>query len=139
MLVVNERITIPESELTFSFARSGGPGGQNVNKVSSKAILRWTFASSETLPEEVKTRLRGLERRRITNEGDLLVVSQSYRDQERNKQDCLDRLAEMIRRALIVPRARKATRPTHGSKLRRIAAKRQRSQTKESRRLPGDD
>lgn len=139
MLVINEQITLPESELEFSFARSGGPGGQNVNKVSSKAILRWAFANSTALPEEAKQRLRGLERGRITTEGDLLVVSQTYRDQERNKQECLDRLRTMILKALEVPRERKATRPTRASKRRRVAEKRHRSQVRERRRSPGED
>jgi ribosome-associated protein len=134
MLVINERFTIPEAELTFTFARSGGPGGQNVNKVSSKAILRWDLTANTSLPDEVKARLRGLERRRVTTEGDLLVVSQAYRDQERNKQDCLDRLREMVLRALVVPKARKATRPTRASKRRRVEAKRRRSETKRQRR-----
>jgi ribosome-associated protein len=133
MLTINERFTIPESELTFTFARSGGPGGQNVNKVSSKALLRWNLAANTTLPEEVKTRLRGLERRRVTTEGELLVVSQAYRDQDRNKQDCLDRLREMVLRALVVPKARKATKPTRASKRRRVEAKRRRSETKRQR------
>jgi ribosome-associated protein len=134
MLVINERFTIPESELTFTFARSGGPGGQNVNKVSSKAVLRWNLAANTSLPEEAKVRLRGLERRRVTTEGELLVVSQAYRDQERNKQDCLDRLREMVLRALVVPKARKATKPTRASKRRRVEAKRRRSETKQQRR-----
>jgi ribosome-associated protein len=139
MLVINERYTIPEAELSFSFARSGGPGGQNVNKVSSKALLRWSLGSNAELPEEVKTRLRGLERRRITNEGDLIITSQTYRDQARNMQDCLDRLREIVLRALHVPRPRKPTRPTRGSKKRRLAEKRHRSGVKEGRRDVGEE
>jgi ribosome-associated protein len=139
MLVINERITIPEGELTFTFARAGGPGGQNVNKVSSKAVLRWDLNANTSLPEEAKVRLRGQERRRITNEGELIITSQTYRDQERNKQECLDRLTEMVRAALVVPKMRKATKPTRGSKKRRLAAKRRRSATKEQRRGLGDE
>src|SRR5262249_26179800 len=108
-LEINERLAIPDAELTFTFARSGGPGGQNVNKVSSKAVLRWDLAANTSLPEEVKARLRGQERRRVTTEGELVITSQTYRDQERNKQECLDRLVEMVRRALLVPKPRKAT------------------------------
>ena len=139
MLAINERFSIPESELSFTFARAGGPGGQNVNKVSSKAVLRWDLAANTSLPDEVKQRLRGLERRRVTNEGELLIVSQTYRDQERNKQDCLDRLREMVLRALVVPKARKATKPTRGSKRRRVEAKRRRAATKAGRRDVGEE
>lgn len=136
---INERLSIPEEELTFTFARSGGPGGQNVNKVSSKAVLRWNLAINTTLPEEVKARLRGQERRRVTVEGELLVTAQTYRDQERNKEACRERLREMVLRALEVPKPRKATKPTRGSKRRRLAEKRKRSETKDRRRDLGED
>lgn len=138
MLVINERVTIPEDELRFTFARSGGPGGQNVNKVSSKAVLRWSLDANTTLPVEAKARLRGLERRRITTEGELVITAQNYRDQERNKQECLDRLREMVVRALVVPKARRATRPTRGSKERRLGEKKRRSETKARRREVGE-
>jgi ribosome-associated protein len=131
---ISEHIHIPDDELEWSYARSGGPGGQNVNKVSSKAILRWRLAANTTLSAEVKARLTGQQRRRITTEGDLLITAQRYRDQERNRQDCLDRLREMVEAARKAPKPRKATRPTRGSKRRRLAEKRQRSETKEQRR-----
>ncbi len=139
MLEINEQLAIPDEELTFTFARSGGPGGQNVNKVSSKAVLRWDLAANSSLPEEAKARLRGQERRRITTEGQLVITSQTYRDQERNKQECLDRLIEMVRRALVAPKPRKATRPTRGSKQQRLAAKRRRAETKAARRAVGEE
>jgi ribosome-associated protein len=139
MLVINERFAIPDSELEFTFARSGGPGGQNVNKVSSKAVLRWRLGENTSLPEEVKARLRGLERRRVTTEGDLVISSQTYRDQERNRQACLDRLREMVLRALAVPKPRRPTKPTRGSKKRRLAEKRHRSAAKERRRGVGEE
>jgi ribosome-associated protein len=139
MVQINEVISIPEDELEWSFARSGGPGGQNVNKVSSKAVLRWRLGGNSTLPAEVKARLEGQQRRRITVEGDLLITSQRYRDQERNKQDCLERLREMVVAALAVPRPRKATKPTRGSRRRRLADKRHRSATKEQRRGPAEE
>jgi ribosome-associated protein len=139
MLQINEQIHIPDDEVEWSFARSGGPGGQNVNKVSSKAILRWRLVDNTTLPPEAKTRLIGQQRRRITTEGDLLITSQRYRDQERNRQDCLDRLREMVLAALKAPRPRKATKPTRGSRQRRLAEKRRRSATKEQRRGPVED
>jgi ribosome-associated protein len=136
---INEQIQIPDDELEWSFARSGGPGGQNVNKVSSKANLRWHLAQNTTLPPEAKARLIGQQRRRITTEGDLLIVSQRYRDQERNRQDCLDRLREMVLAALEAPKRRKATKPTRGSRRRRLAEKRRRSATKEQRREPMEE
>jgi ribosome-associated protein len=139
MLPITDTIVIPESELSFSYARSGGPGGQNVNKVSSKALLRWHLSSSTSVPEEVKARLARLESKRITSEGDLLIVSQRFRDQERNRQDCLDRLRELVLRALVVPKPRKPTRPTRGSRMRRLADKRRRSQTKQGRQGPAQE
>ena len=89
MVEVNEQIRIPESELEWSFVRSGGPGGQNVNKVASKAVLRWDLAGSPSVPEDVKSRLRAQERKRINADGVLIVSSQRFRDQERNRADCL--------------------------------------------------
>jgi ribosome-associated protein len=139
MLPINEQIHIPDTELEWSFARSGGPGGQNVNKVSSKAILRWHLAENTTLPAEAKARLVGQQRRRITTEGDLLVTSQRYRDQDRNREDCLERLREMVLAALEAPKPRKATKPTRASHRRRLADKRRRSATKEQRRGPVEE
>jgi ribosome-associated protein len=136
---VTETIEIPETEFEWSFARSGGPGGQNVNKVASKAVLRWPVAASPSLPDHVKTRLIALNRRRVTIEGDLVLTSQRFRDQERNRQDCLDKLAELVREAAALPKPRRATRPSRGSKLRRLAAKRHRSARKADRRIPGEE
>src|SRR5262245_51085027 len=135
MLEINERIRIPDEELEWSYARSGGPGGQNVNKVNSKAILRWRLATSTSLPDEVKLRPQGQERRRITTEGDLVVSSQRFSDQERNREDCLEKLRAMVLRACTAPRPRKPTRPTRGSKQRRLAEKRHRSAARERRRV----
>ena len=136
MLEVNEQIHIPEDEFSWSFVRSGGPGGQNVNKVASKAVLRWDLNASPSVPEDVKLRFRTRQRRRITTEGELVLSSQRYRDQERNKQDCLDKLAEMLREAAFVPEVRRPTKPTRGSKKRRVEAKRRQSAVKASRRRP---
>ena len=137
MLEVNDRISIPEAELAWSFVRSGGPGGQNVNKVASKAVLRWNVAASPSLPEDVKARLITQQRRRITGEGDLVLTSQRYRDQERNRQDCLDKLREVVLQATVVPKRRKKTRPSRGARERRLAEKRHRSAAKTARRKPG--
>src|ERR1700739_3839094 len=109
MLEINDRLGIPEEEFQWTFVRSGGPGGQNVNKVASKAVLRWDLANSPSLPEDVKVRLRTLQRRGGTGEGELVLSSQRYRDQDRNRQDCLEKLREMILAAAARPRPRKAT------------------------------
>ncbi len=134
MLEIDDRLRIPETEFVWSFVRSGGPGGQNVNKVASKAVLRWDLATSPSVPDAVKTRLRTLQRRRITTEGELILTSQRYRDQDMNRQDCLQKLREMILQAAKVPKPRRPTKPTRGSRERRLDAKRRRSSTKSDRR-----
>ena len=136
MLAVNDEIQVPESEFEWSFARSGGPGGQNVNKVASKAVLRWNLAASVSVPAHVKDRFRALFRRRLTTEGEVVLAGQRYRDQERNRQDCLAKLAEMLRQAAAIPEVRRPTKPTKGSKRRRLEAKRRQSVTKAGRRKP---
>jgi ribosome-associated protein len=141
-LVVNPRVRIPHSEFEFTFARSSGPGGQNVNKVNSKAILRWPVEQSPTLPEEIRIRLATQQRRRMTREGDLLVTSQRYRDQGRNIEDCLEKLREMLVEAAIRPVIRKKVKPTRGMIERRLKQKREHSGKKDARRtghLTSDD
>src|SRR6266498_1823876 len=120
MLDVNAQIRIPEEEFAWSFVRSGGPGGQNVNKVASKAVLRWDLAASPSLPEEVKMRFRTLQRRRITTEGELVLSSQRFRDQDRNRTDCLEKLREMLLAATMVPKARKPSKPRRGAREARL-------------------
>lgn len=138
MLEINDRIRIPDDEFSFTYVRSGGPGGQNVNKVASKAVLRWNVADSPSLPDDIKARLHQQQRRRISGEGDLLITSQRYRDQERNRLDCLEKLAEMLRAAAVTPKARRKTKPSRGAKERRLAEKRHRSDRKTSRRISHD-
>jgi ribosome-associated protein len=138
MLEITETIRVPEEEFEWSYVRSGGPGGQNVNKVASKAVLRWPMASSPSLPDDVKARLRARQAKRITTEGDLVLSSQRYRDQERNRADCLEKLCALVREAATVPKARKKTKPSRGAKERRLAAKRHRAGTKEARRAPAE-
>ena len=133
-LVVNRSITIPERELDFSFARASGPGGQNVNKVSSKATLRFAAADSPSLPPDVKERLLAAFQSRLTKEGELVISSQESRDQPRNIEICLAKLREMILSVAKAPKKRRATKPSRGSKLRRLKAKKERSQVKEGRR-----
>ena len=139
MLQINETIALPDEELSWSYARSGGPGGQNVNKVASKAVLRWAMASSPSVPASVKLRLTSRHPSRITTEGDFLVVSQKYRDQERNRLDCLEKLETMIRTAAIPPTPRKPTRPTRGSKQRRLQEKRRNAERKADRKGPSGE
>jgi ribosome-associated protein len=139
MLVVNKRIRIPQSEFRFTFARSGGPGGQNVNKVNTKATLRWPVADSPSLPEAVRQRFMQKNRRRITTEGELVMSSQRYRDQARNVDDCLEKLRELLSEAAVAPKRRKKTRPTRASKERRLKAKQEKSQKKQRRKPPSLD
>lgn len=136
MLVINGNIQIPESEITWSFARAGGPGGQNVNKVASKAVLRWNLTANQTLPADVKARFAHLERGRISSEGDVVIQSQRFRDQERNRRDCIEKLLDGLRRAAPPPKRRRKTRPTRGSKEARLENKRRRAGTKVARRRP---
>ncbi len=137
MLQVTAAVGIPDDELEWSYARSGGPGGQNVNKVASKALLRWRMEPSPQVIPAVKDRIRALFPSRCTLEGDVLVVAQRYRDQERNRQDCLEKLGDMVRIALRPPTPRKVTKPSKGAKRRRVADKRRQSDKKESRRGGG--
>ena len=139
MFEIDHQLGVPEEEFDWSFVRSGGPGGQNVNKVASKAVLRWDVAGTASLPGEVKARLRIQQANRITTEGVLILTSQQYRDQERNRRDCLDKLRAMILRAAIAPKKRRPTRATRGSKERRIQAKKRRAAQKTSRRVPPGD
>lgn len=138
-LSVNPNIQIPLSELQFSFARSGGPGGQNVNKVNSKAILRWAILMSPSLSEAVRARFLAKFANRLTAEGILILVSQRYRDQSSNCEDCLEKLKEMILSVAERPIPRRPTKPTLGSKQRRVEAKKGNSLKKQRRRAPGVD
>jgi ribosome-associated protein len=139
VLNVSPVIQIPLSELEFTFARSGGPGGQNVNKVNSKAILRWAILESPSISEEVRSRFLSKYAKRLTSDGILILVSQRYRDQPSNCDDCLEKLKEMLAAVAVRPIPRRATRPTLGSKKRRVEAKREKSVKKQGRRRPGDD
>ena len=140
MLEVTELIRIPDEELEWSYARSGGPGGQNVNKVASKALLRWKAATTvAAIPEPARARMKLRFPSRFTIEGDVVLQSQKYRDQEGNRLDCLEKLTEMIRVSLVEPTPRKATKPSKGAKRRRVADKRRLSQKKQGRRSTGGD
>jgi ribosome-associated protein len=139
VLVVTNSLAIPLDEFRFEFARSGGPGGQNVNKVNSKAVLRWLPAESPSLPPAVRDRLLRAVASRLTKEGELLVTSQLTRDQPRNVEDCLEKVRELVLAAARPPKARRPSRPTLASKVRRVEAKLRRSTTKRLRRKPDAD
>jgi ribosome-associated protein len=139
MLIVTRQLQIPLAEFEITFARSSGPGGQNVNKVNSKAVLRWPVRGSLSLPEAVRQRFLQKYGNRLTTEGELLVTSQRYRDAWRNSQDCLEKLRVMLLGVVHPPKRRRATRPTRGSVERRLQAKRRQSSAKQDRRLRGDD
>jgi ribosome-associated protein len=136
MLTVSPRLRIPLAEFEFSFVRSSGPGGQNVNKVNSKAVLRWQALASPSLPEDVRTRLAARYRARLTGSGELLVTSQRYRDQARNANDCLDKVRELLAAVAMAPKKRRPTRPSRAAKERRLDSKRVAGRKKELRRRP---
>ena len=133
MLVVTPDISIPDEEFEWKFIRSSGPGGQNVNKVASAVQLRFLLHRNVSLPASARNRLRRLAGQRLIDDGSILISARSERSQEQNRRDALERLAELIRAALIEPKVRKKTRPTLGSKERRIESKKRRGTTKQGR------
>jgi ribosome-associated protein len=139
MLVVNSKIEVPYTEMNFSFARSGGPGGQNVNKVNTKVTLHWNVETTPSLPFGVKTRFCDKYKRRINSKGELVLYSQRYRDQGRNVADVMDKLREMLLSVATQPKARKKTKPTRSSQRRRVDDKKRRGAKKNLRKPPRDD
>jgi ribosome-associated protein len=139
MVPVNERVTLDDAEILIEAVRAGGPGGQNVNKVATAVRLRFDVSGSPSLPEDVRARLTRLAGKRLAADGFLTIQAQRHRTQERNREDAIERLAELIRQACEIPRARRPTRPTAASKRRRLDEKRQRGQTKEGRRRLDSD
>ncbi len=138
-LVINERLSIPEEELDFSFARSGGPGGQNVNKVSTKVVLRFDLAGSPELTDGQKERIRAKLGNRIDGDGILMVTAQEHRSQPLNREAALARLAMLLDQALKVPRKRVKTRVPKGAVERRLEGKRSQSRKKVDRHWRGDE
>lgn len=136
MLEITDRITVNEDEIQFDFIRSSGPGGQNVNKVSSGVQLRFDVTNSPSLPEDVRKRLMRQAHNRITQEGILILEAKQYRTQEQNRQAAVERLTELIRAAAKKPKIRKRTKPSKEANRKRLEAKRRRGKIKRLRR-PG--
>jgi ribosome-associated protein len=132
-LRINAQLAIPRREIRFTFVRSSGPGGQNVNKVASKAVLRWSAVSSPSIPEAVRGRLLAQCARRVNDRGELVLSSQRFRDQAKNIDDCLDKLRNLIATAAIAPTKRKKTRLPRRASEARLQQKRVTSERKRRR------
>ena len=135
MIQVTSRIAIDEREIEFDYVRAAGPGGQNINKVATAVQLRFDVARSPALPDDVRDRLIRLAGNRVTKDGTLIIDARRFRTQERNREDAVARLVELIRRAAEAPKARRKTKPTAAARQRRLEAKRRLSLKKRLRRL----
>jgi ribosome-associated protein len=140
MLNITPSIVIDENEIQLDFIRASGPGGQHVNKAATAVQLRFDVHNSPSLPADVRQRLIRLAGSRMTEEGTLIITAQRFRSQERNRQDAVDRLVELIRKAAKKPKLRRKTKPSRAARQRRLDAKRRRGKTKRLRRpISGDD
>lgn len=139
MFSISTNVQIPTNELNFTFARSGGPGGQHVNKVNSKAILHWSVVNTKSMPPTIKARFMDRYGGRLTTEGELVLSSQKFRDQSANIEDCLEKLKEMVESVLVAPKRRTPTKPTYSSEVRRTESKAKHSMKKQNRRMSSDD
>ena len=136
MIEITDRIALNEAEIVMTFIRASGPGGQNVNKVSSAAQLRFDVRRSPNLPDAVRLRLERLAGARLTNNGEIVLTAGNYRTQEANRKDAIDRLVRMIKQAAIERPVRTPTRPTLGAKQRRLTSKAKHGEVKRQRRPP---
>jgi ribosome-associated protein len=139
MLEISPTFSLPESELRYSFSRSGGPGGQNVNKVATRANVRLQIRDNPRIPEELRERLELKLATRLTQSGELLVQCDESREQAQNKALARERVIALLRQALIRPKKRTATKPTRGSQQRRVETKQRRSSVKKNRQRPASD
>lgn len=138
MIAIDDHLTLDEREISVTFIRASGPGGQNVNKVASAAQLRFDARNSPSLPDAVKSRLTRLAGKRLNNEGVVVITAQRFRSQERNREDALSRLVALIRRAAAAPKPRRKTRPSTAQREERLAAKARRGALKRRRATPTD-
>ncbi|GAB4224700.1 MAG: alternative ribosome rescue aminoacyl-tRNA hydrolase ArfB [Kiloniellaceae bacterium] len=139
MIRITNSVRLDPEEIEETFVRSGGPGGQNVNKVATAVQLRFDLRHSPSLPPALRARAERLAGKRLTKEGTLVITANRFRSQERNREDALERLVELLREAAIPPKPRRATRPSKAAKQRRLKAKSERGEVKKLRRPPRDD